>query len=132
VDLAEGSATICWGELLGVSEYRLYARTESDKQFRLLYRGLERSYQDKRTGIHAALPCPMDARKKAPANLVQYCVTAVNGNGEGLRTPTADTNPGSWRNWDPKPGEAFRRDFADRAASNSLRIATEWPHYYPR
>jgi hypothetical protein len=132
VELAEGSARICWGELLGVSEYQLYARTESDKQFRLLYRGLERSYQDKRAVIHAALPCPVDAGEKAPPDLVQYCVTAVNGNGESGRTPTADTNPGSWRNWDPKPGETFRRDFADRAASNSLRMATQWPHYYPR
>ncbi|MDR3793507.1 MAG: hypothetical protein P4L03_09005 [Terracidiphilus sp.] len=132
VELQDGAAYIGWGELLGVSEYRLYARTASSSRFELLYRGLDRSYLDKRAGIQPALSCPGDPSTKSFPHLVEYCVSAVNGNGEGKRTPVVNTNPGSWRNWDPKPGEPFRRDFPDRSASVSLRMETEWPHYYPR
>jgi hypothetical protein len=132
VDLREGVAALSWGEVLGVTEYRVYARSAQGGQFRLLYRGLERTCQDKRSGIRAALSTPSDTNGVACPDLIEYCVTAVNGNGEGAKSPTADTNPGSWRNWDPKPGETFRRDFVDRSASASIRMADEWPHYYPR
>jgi hypothetical protein len=132
VELAAGAATVTWGEVLGVSEYRLYARTAGEKDFRLLHRGMERRYLDKRAGIQAPRTAPDPEAAPDLKTMVEYCVSAVNGNGEGARSRTADTNPASWRNWDPMPGEPFRRDFADDSPSASIRVATTWPHYYPR
>lgn len=95
VDLADGAVT--WGEVLGVREYRLYGRPKSNNggEFQLLYRGLERRYVGRRS-----------------SDIVEYVVTASNGNGEGSRSRAADTDPNSWRNWDPKPGERFRRVYS--------------------
>jgi hypothetical protein len=132
VQLANGAATLTWGEVLGVTEYRLYARAASEKSFRLLYRGLDRTYVDKQAIIQAALPSPDPDAMRDYKNLIGYCVTAVNGNGESARSPIVDTNPASWRNWDPAPGEPFRRDFADDSPSASIRTTTAWPHFYPR
>ena len=87
---------------------------------------------DKRAVIKAANPIPDDSRNVTRSGLIEYCVTAVNGNGEGARSRIANTDPGSWRNWDPKPDEPFRRDFIDGSASASIKVHTEWPHYYPR
>jgi hypothetical protein len=131
VSLADGDATITWGEVLGIEEYRLYERNVGEREFRLLYRGLDRSYIHKQEGMRASLAKPnptLDAR----AGQLEYCVAAVDGNGEGKRSRTADTNPGSWRNWDPMPGEPFRREFNDDAPSASIKVHTKWPRYYPR
>ena len=126
VELAEGAATVGWGEVLGVTEYRLYARTRSLGEFDLLYNGLHRFFIDKRPQIRAPLAVP-GIHQPDPASLIEYCVTAVNGNGESKRSRVANTDPGSWRNWDPRPGEPFRRVYnfsADEPASIE-------PRYYP-
>jgi hypothetical protein len=60
---------------------------------------------------------------------VQYYVTASNGNGEGARSRMADTNPASWRNWDPRPGETFRRVLS--FTPDSPPSTSAWPRYYP-
>jgi hypothetical protein len=132
VELANGVAALSWGEVLGVSEFRLYGRPAGDNNFSLFYRGLDRVYVDKRHDIQAASPNPNDPGGKTHVEIVEYYVTAVNGNGEGARSRIADTNPNSWRNWDPKPGEPFRRDFADVSPSTSIKVHADWPHYYPR
>ena len=129
VDLSAGAAMVSWGEVLGVSEYRLYAKAEGESEFRLLYRGLERTHRDQRPGIRASNAAPGKRSADPQATIVTYCVTASNGNGEGARSRTADTDPASWRNWDPKPGEPFRRVTSfppDSPASES-----PWPRYYP-
>ena len=131
VDLENGAATISWGDVLGVSEYRLYARFAGDSKSHLIYRGLDRAYQDKQPGIRSCLPNPNDPGDAVHANIVEYHVTAANGNGEGPPSRWADTNPAGWRNWDPKPGEPFSRAFDDYAASTSIRVPTEWPRHYP-
>ncbi|MGA2852481.1 MAG: hypothetical protein ABSE46_26040, partial [Terracidiphilus sp.] len=132
VGLSNGSAAISWGEVLGVSEYRLYARTADERDFRLVYRGLDRIFHDNRPGIQAANSRPGDSGAARPSGIVEYCVTAVNGNGEGSRSHTADTNPASWRNWDPKPGEPFRRAYSEHSVSTSPGVDAERPLYYPR
>jgi hypothetical protein len=132
VALSNGAAAISWGEVLGVSEFRLYVRSARDGKFSLLYHGLDRTYLDKRPGILPANPNPNDSRGEVNAAIVEYCVSCVNGNGEGARSRTADTDPGSWRNWDPMPGEPFRRDFIDDSPSASIKVHAEWPHYYPQ
>jgi hypothetical protein len=132
VELFNGAARLMWGEVLGVSEYRLYTRRAPDQEFRLLYRGLERDYEDKQAAIRAALPAPGGPDPLPRTSLIEYCVSCANANGEGPRSRIADTNPASWRDWDPKPGEPFRRTFEDMSPSASLRVPTKWPRYYPR
>jgi hypothetical protein len=129
VDLSDGAATVSWGEVLGASEYRLYGKAEGDSEFQLLYHGLERSYRDERPGIRNCNASPGESRVHSPALIVEYYVTASNGNGEGTRSRIADTNPASWRNWDPRPGEPFRRVLS--FPPDSPPSASEWPRYYP-
>jgi hypothetical protein len=129
VDLSDGVATVTWGEVLGVSEYRLYAKAEGENEFRLLYRGLDQTYRDQRPGIRTSNPAPGKPGKESTAVIVTYCVTASNLNGEGARSRTADSDPSSWRNWDPKPGEPFRR--VASFPPDSPPSESPWPRYYP-
>jgi len=129
VDLSAGAATITWGEVLGASEYRLYCRRGAEGDFQLLGHGLDRVHVDRRSEIRPCETIPGKAVPGGKGPVFEYHVTAVNGNGEGARSHPADTDPTSWRNWDPRPGERFRRvtSFpADAPAS-----ASEWPRYYP-
>lgn len=80
----DGAALCTWGEVLGVTEYRLYADGG------IVYHGLKRQHADP----HAA---------------AEYSVSAVDGNGEGPHSIGVRTGPGSWLTFDPKPGERFRR-----------------------
>lgn len=128
VELADGAATVSWGEVLGVTEYCLYARAPGENDFRVVYCGLERSYVDRRAVIRACAATPKDSIN-TDEGFVAYCVTAVNGFGESERSRAADTNPASWRNWDPKPGERFRRVYS--FDPETPPAASEFPRYYP-
>jgi hypothetical protein len=129
VDLSEGAATVSWGEVLGVKEYRLFGRADVGSEFQLLYHGVERDYRDKRPQIRSCNSAPGESGADYPPIIVQYYVTASNGNGESARSRIADTNPASWRNWDPRPGEPFRRVLS--FAPDSPPSASPWPRYYP-
>jgi hypothetical protein len=76
---------LSWGEVLGVTEYRLYAGN------RRIYTGPTRTFTDANPST-------------------QYAVSAVNGNGEGSRSIPLNASPDSWLTFDPKPGEPFRRN----------------------
>lgn len=80
--------TITWGQVLGAAEYCLYRLTAQGRE--LVYRGAER-------------------RWNAPAEDAAYCVSAVNGNGEGEPSPVRSTCADGLERWDPKPEEKFRR-----------------------
>ena len=127
--LSDGAAHLSWGEILGASSYRLYRRKNGEAEFRLLHEGIERSYSDNRNEIRDCAAVPGLVVSGAQGAVFEYCVTAVNGNGEGARSHPADTDPTSWRNWDPKPGERFRR--VTSFAPDSPSSASEWPRYYP-
>ena len=129
VALAAGSATLTWGEVLGVSEYRLYARAAGAREFHLLYRGHDRAYVDKQQGIQASSAVPRASGPASTPDLIEYCVAAVNGNGEGARSRKVDTDPGSWRNWDPMPGEPFRR--VESFPPDTPPSSSPWARYYP-
>jgi hypothetical protein len=129
VALAAGSATLSWGEVLGVSEYRLYARPAGSREFHLLYHGQERMYVDKREGIQACSAAPRASGSATKTNLMEYCVAVVNGNGESGRSRTVDTDPASWRNWDPMPGEPFRR--VESFTPDTPASSSPWARYYP-
>ena len=129
VDLANGAATISWGEVLGVSEYRLYGRPKGDREFQPLYRGSERSFVDKRASVKACNERPGGVTDKAAGDVYEYAIATANGNGESVMSRTVNTDPTSWLNWDPRPGERFRRVYSyepDSPASSS-----QFPRYYP-
>jgi hypothetical protein len=77
-------------------------------------------------------------RAPQPHQIFEYAVSAVNGNGEGPRCTAVDTDPASWRNWDPQPGEGFRRRhnfvFTIGAGMNFKGIGEdqEIDRYYPQ
>jgi hypothetical protein len=129
VALATGSATLTWGEVLGVSEYKLYTRPVGSREFHLLYHGHERTYVDKQGGIQASSAVPRAAGPAKQPHLIEYCVAAVNGNGEGAKSRTVDTDPASWRNWDPMPGEPFRR--VEGFTPDTPASSSPWARYYP-
>jgi hypothetical protein len=129
VALANGAAAITWGEVLGASEYRLYVRARGEREFRPLYRGLLRSFVDRRPGIKTCNAIPGNSKKDLSADIFEYRIAAVNGKGEGAPSGTADTDAASWRNWDPKPGERFRRVYS--YPPDSPQLPGAMPRFYP-
>jgi hypothetical protein len=129
VELSNGAASVSWGQILGASEYRLYARVKMKDEFHLLYRGTNRSFLDKRDGIIACNSVPGQSTGATDQAIVDYYVTALNGNGESVRSRIANTDPAAWRNWDPMPGERFRR--VTSYEIGSPLSTNEWPRYYP-
>ncbi|HUW30091.1 MAG TPA: fibronectin type III domain-containing protein [Planctomycetota bacterium] len=122
--LAKGSVQLDWGEVLGVTEYRVYRRVKGAADFTQVYHGRQRSCTDAAPGVIPAFDVPGHAANAArPAGdytIYEYAVTAVNGNGESTKPTPVDTDPASWVNWDPKPHERFRR-----------YDSVEGPVYYP-
>jgi hypothetical protein len=80
VALRQSGAALTWGEVLGPTEYRLYAGDRLVWSF-------------------------IDGQVSA-----EYAVSAVNGIGEGPRSLPVRTARDSWLTLDPKPEEPFRRD----------------------
>jgi hypothetical protein len=111
VELSAGSANLTWGEVLGITEYRVYRRKRSEAQFTVAYRGRATTWKDRDPSILAPASSPRDSasNRNAPQPAIEYYLTASNHNGEGRRSRTANTDPASWRNWNPTDGEPFRR-----------------------
>jgi hypothetical protein len=126
-----GRVTLTWGEALGVTEYRLYKRQQGQQAFTQIYHGLDRTYEDHEPSIRPANPIPDSVPDlKAPAAAIwEYAVTSANPNGEGPRSRICDTDPASWRNWDPRPDEPFRR--ANVASKFGTPPNDGFGFYYP-
>lgn len=107
LDLEDGRIAVSWGQVLGVSKYRLYRRKLAGGDFGLVYDGESRRFSD------------------PGASMVEYRVTGVNGNGEGAPSHAVSADPASWLNWDPAPGEPFRRN-------NVRGVKQSNPDYYPQ
>ena len=129
VALAAGAATLSWGEILGATEYRLYARSEKDTLYTVIYRGKNCTFVHQQAEIQPCDALPAQGSPSKDTKTISYCVTALNGNGESIRSHLADTDPASWRNWDPKPGEPFRRVTSFEAGSPLEK--SKWARYYP-
>jgi hypothetical protein len=88
---------VSWGEILGAGSYKLYKRKKgaADTTWQQVYSGSSRVF-----------------REAVPATPIvwEYAVTAINGNGESSRSNSSDTDKDRFLNWQPKPGEGFRRD----------------------
>ena len=67
-------------------------------------------------------------RSTTKYTIYEYAIAAVNGNGESKPSVPVSTNPASWLNWDPKPGEPFRR----RVSTRDAPYDESQPSYYSR
>jgi len=112
-DISAKMPKLTWGEVLGVTEYRVYRRERGQPAFTEVFRGLAHEYVDKGVSVPAALPEP-GARANiflgmSTCKVYEYAVTAVNGNGESAKCVSVDTDPQSWRNWNPATDLRFKR-----------------------
>jgi hypothetical protein len=118
---------LTWGEVLGAIEYRLYRRKKETQNFTLIYKGLNRSFTDAATGVIPAYVEPGNYTQPQREDaltyaLYEYAVTAVNGNGESLRSTPVDTSPISWRNWDPTNWERFKYEFINLGYRDGMYV----------
>ncbi|WP_145928601.1 hypothetical protein OH491_04595 [Termitidicoccus mucosus] len=100
VILSDGAAEIRWGEVLGVGEYRLYRRRAGGAWERI-HVSLERSYTVRDATLRASDALPRDTPAPATASFTEYAVACANGNGEGAKSATVNTDPADWKNWWP-------------------------------
>jgi hypothetical protein len=103
-----------WGEVLGAKEYILSRRRIGETQWNEVYRGPEVSFTDRAPSSVAAFPLPGLEADAGCLNVLQtpiyeYTVSATDGNGQGSPSPAVDTNPASWRNWQPSTPLVFKR-----------------------
>lgn len=105
-----------WGEVLGVTEYRLYRRVKGAGKFQEICHGLRNSYLDTGVNVIPAFTEPGQAnnllRDASGYTVYEYAVAAVNGNGAGKMSLPVDTDPTSWRNWNPTGDLRFKRQTA--------------------
>jgi len=110
--LGEDRVKLTWGEILGVTEYRLYRREKTVRsEFREIFRGRANEYVDT-VKVPPAYDSPglqADAMRDTNALVYEYVVSAVNGNGEGEKSLPTDTDPRSWRNWNPVADLRYKR-----------------------
>jgi len=129
VELSAGEADITWGEVFGVAEYRLYRKKPSESQFVVVYAGRSRRWKDVDAIIAASAESPIDRRARSAASFIEYYVTCVNHIGESRASRRGDTDPVSWRNWNPTGKEPFRRtvEYSEGKLPNDGR-----GRYYPK
>jgi hypothetical protein len=116
---AGGAVRAAWGRVLGAAAYRLYKRQAGETAFHLLYEGEDPWFVDE--GGSAEPVC-------------EYAVSAVNLNGEGERGPAESTDPGLLTNFDPMPGEPYRRftDYNNHPFEfKHPFLPTDIPYRYP-
>ena len=112
-DISAKQPKLTWGEVLGVTEYRLYRRELGQGVFSEVFRGLANEYVDKGITVPAGFPEPGVRanllRDTSSCKVYEYAVAAVNGNGESAKCVPVDTDPQSWRNWNPATDLRFKR-----------------------
>jgi hypothetical protein len=124
--IERNKVNLSWGEVLGAGEYRLYRRRKGEGDFALVYKGLARGFVDSAPGVIAAFTAPgfYGARRAGvePYTVYEYAVAAANGNGEGRRSTPVDTDPASWRNWDPTNWERFKYEFINLGYRDGMYV----------
>ncbi len=94
LNIFPGKVELTWGKVLGCSEYQLFRRIKGSEKYQSIYKGKERQFTD---------------RTASAKEIYEYAVLVANGNGVSELCSAVDNNPSSWLNFDPKPGESFRR-----------------------
>lgn len=92
--LVKGVLEVTWGQVLGADQYALYCRKRGADHFDCVYRGSTRR-------------CRMEFPDR---EIYEFCVTAKNGNKESDKSIILNTDPDCFLNWDPVPGDKFKRD----------------------
>jgi len=128
VELSARFADLRWGEVLGVTEYRLYRRKKGEARFRLAYTGRATAWKDVNPAILPSVASPLSSTDEA-APVWEYYVTSSNPNGESRPSRSADTDPASWRNWNSTGDEPFRRT-VERTEGQLPNDG--WGRYYPK
>jgi hypothetical protein len=116
VELSQGSAALAWGEVLGAAGYRLHRKRHDEANFSVVFQGSATAWTDTTPGIVPPAHSPRSAAR-GPADtapVCEYFVTAMNHNGESRPSRAANTDPYSWRNWNPTGAEPFRRTVEPR------------------
>lgn len=105
------------GKVLGAQKYRIYRRKAGDKDFTLIFEGKANQYTDmEAAGVIKA--CRFPGKLDNPTldtgsfTVYEYTVTTVNGYGESVQSPVADTHPASWANWYPDTELKYKRTSA--------------------
>ena len=116
LNIGNGKIDLTWGKVLGCSEFKLYRRIKGSEKFQVIYHGKEPLFNDN----------SLQANK-----IYEYTVTAVNGNGESGFSNILNNDPSGWMNFNPMPGETFRRsvNLYDGSRDNS---GNPVDLYYPR
>jgi hypothetical protein len=94
LSIGNGKIDLTWGKVLGCTEYRLYRRIKGSGKYEMVHKSDTPYFTD---------------RSVTKGTIYEYSVTAVNGNGESGLSGSVDSDPSSWLNFDPMPGEPFRR-----------------------
>ena len=112
--LSKNQIDLTWGEILGAGEYRLYRRVLGATAWTQLYAGPARAFAD-HEAPGALPPTELPGRgdnalNLHPGTIYEYAVSAVNGNGESVKSLVQNSDPTSWRNWWPAGEERrFKR-----------------------
>ena len=114
VTLGRDEATASWGEVLGASEYVLYRRKAGQMVWQEIHRGAAHSYRDMIAGIVPGAQVPglefnALAQPLEKPVIYEFAVSAVDGVGESGKSLIANTDPASWRNWNPAPPPHYKR-----------------------
>ena len=99
--MSDGTINITWGNTLGCSNYKLYKR-KAGEQFKVIYTGNGNKFTD-----------------KPEEGIYEYAICSSNGNGQSELSPIVTTDPDSWLNFDPMPGEPFRRTVTPRGTMDN-------------
>ncbi len=115
LSINKGKTNITWGKVLGCTEYKLFRKLKDSRKFQLIYDGSLRQFTDNKLNDNG---------------IYEYAVVAVNGNGESKLSNIVNSDPSSWVNFDPMPGEPFRRsvNLYDGSRDNSGNLVDL---YYP-
>ena len=134
LEVGQHKVQATWGEVLGVTEYRLYRRVKGDGSFQEIFRGLRNAYRDAGIKVIPAFTEPGLANNllgnTTNFTVYEYAVAAVNGNGEGEKSLPVNTDPASWRNWNPTDDLRFKRQTAFWLPPY-VKPADVPPLYYP-
>ena len=106
-----------WGEILGAKEYVLKRRVKGEDAWKQVHRTAGTGFTDSASGVVPSSAVPglqaaASANSAPPETIYEYAVAAVDGNGEGPLSKIADTDPSSWRNWNPATPLVFKRQSA--------------------
>jgi len=113
LEVGSGRVHASWGEVLGISEYRLYRRQVRQTSWTEVYRGLNRTFDDQVEGVSPPKYMPGRADNALSASkdpIYEYAITAVNELGECEKSRAVNTDPAGWLAWWPNGVERkFKR-----------------------